>query len=356
MELASQKAFTKLLEVLKKSDQSFLNPQKALSHQTHVEGYRHLMHLLSCGIDFYLESDPYRPAFVIFATPFKKILGDNVDSIYYFTQIRGDQTYQIKGQRGEDCYLGFTIYGGKPNGEWSDRVTININHRQVEFAEDGSFEITLTPNPQKDQEFKLDEDSVAIITREYFFRPFESKRGDFKIENVNPPEAPQPITDEELALRLKAVTTFIEHNTRMLPFPSFFNQNQLGQAFAFPMDQKGWGTPDNIYAMGNYKLEDDEVLVIQGNIPKCVYWGAQTWNSYMQSLDYRHHKVNVNSESAQLNEDGTFEIYVSPQEIDHPNWVGTAGTKEGMVFCRWLLAEEMPEQPKVTVKKVSELF
>jgi len=29
------------------------------------------------------------------------------------------------------------------------------------------------------------------------------------------------------------------------------------------------------------------------------------------------------------------------------NWISTAAYKEVFIFCRWLLAEELPEQPTV---------
>jgi hypothetical protein len=32
-------------------------------------------------------------------------------------------------------------------------------------------------------------------------------------------------------------------------------------------------------------------------------------------------------------------------EVD--NWISTAGYDEAILFCRWLLAEEMPEKPEV---------
>ncbi len=66
---------------------------------------------------------------------YHKIIGDNVDAVYYFTQLRGEQEYVIKGRRFDSCYLSFSIYGGKPNGEILDRVAQNINHTHIEFLE-----------------------------------------------------------------------------------------------------------------------------------------------------------------------------------------------------------------------------
>jgi hypothetical protein len=34
------------------------------------------------------------------------------------------------------------------------------------------------------------------------------------------------------------------------------------------------------------------------------------------------------------------------------NWISTAAYKEAIIFCRWLLAEEMPEQPTVELGKL----
>ncbi len=33
--------------------------------------------------------------------------------------------------------------------------------------------------------------------------------------------------------------------------------------------------------------------------------------------------------------------------LDVDNWISTSAYKEAIVFCRWLLAEKMPEQPTV---------
>ena len=51
----------------------------------------------------------------------RKLYGDNVDAVYCFLQVRGDQQYAISGQRFDSCYRSFCLYGGDPNGELADR-------------------------------------------------------------------------------------------------------------------------------------------------------------------------------------------------------------------------------------------
>lgn len=347
MEHKSKNALHEFLEVIHNADATFLDPDKNLDEQGKVDGYQHIFHLLRTSIDFYLFNDPLRPEFMLLATPNHKILGDNVDSVYYFTQVRGDQEYIIKGRRFDSCYLSFTIYGGLPDGEMSERVTNSINHTRIEFEDDGSFEIKLTPEPNGKNEFKLDSDAVNVFTREYFFDRFSSHESDLSIVNTGRLAPPVPLSDEELARRINTMRTFFEQTTWISPLPVEFPMNDFLPPFAFEADQGGWGTVDNIYCFGRFHLEEDEYLKIRFTSPECCYWGIQTWNYLMQSTDYRNYKVCVNKGRAIPNEDGSYTIFLSHKPMKVDNWISTGTYKEAIIFCRWLLAESFPERPTV---------
>ena len=347
MTYKSKAALEQFLEVIKNADYTFLDPDKVIDEQGRVDGYQHIFHLLRSGIDFYLFNDPLHPKFMLLANDYHKLLGDNVDSVYYFSQLRGDQEYLIKGKRYDSCYLSFSIYGGSPNGEIVDRVCNNINHTQIEFEPDGSFEIKLTPNPKGKNEFKLDEDAVNMFTREYFFDRFSSRESELKIENLVAQDKPLPLSDEELARRIKVMSTFSEQTTWIAPLPVDYPLNDFLPPFPFEADQGGWGTVDNIYCFGRFRLEENQYLKIRFTSPECCYWGIQTWNFLMQSMDYKTYKVCINKGNSKANADGSYTVYLSHQPMDVDNWISTAAYKEAIIFCRWLLAEEMPEQPTV---------
>ena len=40
-----------------------------------------------------------------------------------------------------------------------------------------------------------------------------------------------------------------------------------------------------------------------------------------------------------------FRVVVAHRDPGMPNWISTAGHEQGLVFCRWLQSESMPEQP-----------
>jgi len=101
-------AFRDLLDVLRDADQTFLTgPRGGLDALGVVEGYRHLTHVLSYAFDLYLEADAERPHFTPLASPTRKMLGDNVDSRYFFAPLDGTRAYRITGRRGNEVYLAF---------------------------------------------------------------------------------------------------------------------------------------------------------------------------------------------------------------------------------------------------------
>ena len=65
-----------------------------------------------------------------------------------------------------------------------------------------------------------------------------------------------------------------------------------------------------------------------------------------------HLKVCINKSTAKPNADGSYTVYLSHRPMHVDNWISTAAYKEAIIFCRWLLAEAMPEQPKVEVGKL----
>src|SRR5262249_54290828 len=101
-------AFRALLDVLRDADATFLSGARAVGDEIDVAaGYRHLTHLLGYAFELYLEADPLRPRFTPLASPTRKILGDNVDSRYFFAPLNGQQTYRLHGTRGNEVYLAF---------------------------------------------------------------------------------------------------------------------------------------------------------------------------------------------------------------------------------------------------------
>ncbi len=346
----SRRAFHALLDTLRDADQTFLaGPRGEMDALGVAEGYRHLTHLLGYALDLYLEGDAERPVFTPLASPTQKMLGDNVDSLYHFAPLRGDRRYRIRGRRGNEVYLAFCVYGGKPDGQWSERVVANLSQRDLACRPDGSFEIVLAPEPAGANTITLAPDAVCVIVRQYFVDRADLRPAAFTIEALDPVTAPPPLDDATLARRLGAVATFVRETIQFAPLPAGLPPNLLGPPMPWSPHVPGWGTPDNVYSLGLFRLDPDEALIIEGSSPRCIYFGAQLWNRYMQSLDYRYHRVSLNAAEIAFEPDGSFRLVVAPRDPGMPNWLDTAGHREGIVFCRWLQADELPPQPTARV-------
>ena len=221
-ETQSHAAFHELIDVLRAAADDWLGPDRGVDSQLDVvEGLRNALHLLSAGIDFYLEGDPERPEFVKVVSPIRRFMGDNPDAIYHFARVRDDRSYRIRGRRGDAAYISFTVHGRSQDGRLgatAEPVLADVNDRSFDVAADGSFEVILCPEKQPGNWIALPPGASSVLTRHYY-----EGRGtpaaeldrhvDLTIEPVIPP-GPRPLLDdEEMARRLADVTAFVRGGT-----------------------------------------------------------------------------------------------------------------------------------------------
>ncbi len=242
--------------------------------------------------------------------------------------------------------MSFCLYGGDPNGELADRVTLNVNHRDIAFDDDGSFEIRLTPDPQGPNEFRIEPDSVSLFTREYFLDRPSSRESILSIENASPQPPALPLDDAELARRIRSMAMFFMCTTWIAPLPVDLPFNEFCAPWEFDPEQGGWGTVDNIYCFCRFRLEEHQYLKVTFRSPEACYRGLQTWNYLMQSTNHADFPVCINKQTAVPEPDGSYVVYLSHKEAPG-NWISTASYREGTLFARWLLAEALPETPEV---------
>jgi hypothetical protein len=73
----------------------------------------------------------------------------------------------------------------------------------------------------------------------------------------------------------------------------------------------------------------------------------------MESLDYRYHRIHVNSKTAVYEPDGSIRIVVAHRDPGHPNWIRTAGHLHGTMCFRWVRPEvDDPPRPGCRVVKL----
>jgi hypothetical protein len=347
--LATTAAFRELLDLLRDADRTFLAGPRAVADEVSaLEGYRWLTEVLAVALDCHLWADPERPSFVPIVGPTRKFGGDNADAFYYFAPLDPKRRYRVRGRKGDAVYLSLCVYGGPRDGRWSNRIVGSRNDRELRLAPDGSFEVVLAPDAPGDG-IRLDPDAVCVVTHDYLIDPARGRKAAWEIEALPAAAPPGPLTDADLARRLRCTANFLRDLLAICPLPAIGEPNTVAEPYRQQAVTYGWAAPDVVYAMGRYELGEGEALVLEGRAPRCAFWNLCLWNPFLQTYDYRYQRVTLNGGEVRPEPDGSWRIVVSDRDPGHPNWISTAGHRRGVLWFRWFLAEEMPARPSARV-------
>ena len=339
-------AFHQLLGLIGSADATFLRGDRAVPDEISVvEGYQWLTQILAVALECYLWADGARSRMVEITSPTLKWGGDNADAFYWFAPIDPARRYRVTGRRGDSAYLSLTVYGGPDDGRWSDRIVTTINDRAIAFSDNGGFSFELGP---------FDADANALVVRDYLVDPVRGKRAAVAIETLDPAPPPRR-TDAEVAQRFRRATNFLRDLLAIFPLARDPEPNTVQEPYAQPGITYGWAAGDAAYAMGSYALRDREALVVEGTSPPCAFWNLCLWNQYLQTYDYRYERVTINGGQCVYEPDGSWRIVVAHDDPGVPNWLSTAGHREGRLWFRWFLAESLPQRPTTRVVKATDL-
>lgn len=368
-------AWHELLAGLRELEGTFLQGERAVEGEAAVvDGYRMLATTMGVGLDTYLFAEPTRPVFIDTVTPFRRDRrwgGDNTDAWYSYAPIDPKASYLVSGNRGDSVYFSLTVYNEPSPGAWSDRVIGVLNDAELEFDENGDFQILLAPARPADWDgacIVLDDDAAVAFTRDYQADPLQGRRVTWQIEAL---DAPGPIvrSDEATAESLRSVLTWLRTMTAIVPLrlgeriegdrhELGHNVAQVANEFAEPYQVPdfnfGWSASDACYSFGSYDLGPDEALVVTHRPPDCRFWNLTTWNQFMAGHNAEDGRTSINMSTAQPNADGTVTVVIARQQLDHPNAIATLDRPRGSLAFRWFLVDAVPARPDVRLVPASE--
>jgi hypothetical protein len=331
-----------------------------------AEAFRYVGQMLSAMSELYWEAQPQHPRFVSIVDPGRKLQGDNPDAIYHFARVDGTRKYRVTGRMDKECYTSFTLHAAADDGGMAGPLRGDINDRDLSLDADGRYSLTISADESDaggGDWVHLEPDTIAVIVRGYFQLVTSAQNDsevhvDIDIECLDVDAPPPAITDEFIAGRMQEGIAFLRQVTvgqggfggpSGVPFVSD-EVNVMAKPFSFrdsglPVP----GAADIHYAMCRWDLGPDEAFVMRGTIPPGPFANVMLWNSHMQTLEYRGRRSSLNGAQIQLEDDGSFEIWVSAKDPGHPNWLDTDSHRRGSVFWRFLLPEAEPEQPSSEV-------
>ena len=320
-----------------------------------AEGYRYLTRLLRAGLESQVEfADPRFPGFFQLSNETVKIGNDNPDNVYRNANVSGRYRYRISGTRGDAPYISFGTKGGGYESDGTMRPTGQLDGDQLEIGVDGTFEILVSSEPEKGNWLPMQPTTTQLIVRETFGDLAGRRPAQLAIERLGDPED-DSLAPRLLEQRLQRAIAFVSGTANL------FVDWMAGYAAhenALPSNdqevcQRAGGDSNIHYHNSRWRLAPDEALVIEvDHIPKQGSWNFQLSNFWMESLDYRHHRIHLNQHSAKVEPDGKVRIVVAHRDPGprFPNWLTTAGHAHGAMLFRWIGADSHPSIDTRVVK------
>lgn len=322
-----------------------------------AEGFRYLSRLTRVALESYLEfADPLFPVLRRPAHETVKIGADNPDNHYQSAAVSGTHAYRLSGTRGTVHYLGFGTYAGRYGGGGRMAQTGYLDAGSMQIGADGSLELVLSSEKRPGNWLPMAPDTSSLIVRQTFQDRSRERIAELRIERIGARGAPAPWTAELLDQGLAAAASYVAGTAALFAdWAEGFarRKNQLPR-FDPKQAAAAHGDPNIVYYHGYWELEPDEALLVEVTPPACEYWNFQLNNHWMESLDYRFHRIALNHHAARRRSDGSVRIVVAHEDPGVENWLETAGHRRGTMCLRWVGAREHPE-PRTRVVKLAGL-
>jgi hypothetical protein len=355
--LMTGKSWEEFCDTLKSAGQTIVAEGSPDDPLDRAEGFRYLSRLARAALETFVEyADPRAPVLHRPVHETAKIGADNPDNYYQHASISGKYEYRIHGTRGTIHYLDFATQTRGVASSGNSRQGGHLDAADCKIEPDGRFEIHLSCEPKPGNWLPMTPDTAALIVRQTFLDRDREEPAKLRIERVGGDGKPTPLTPAALDAGFRSAAGLVVACAALFSnWAQGFQKhtNELPK-FDDAISMGAGGDPNICYYHSYWKLGPEEALVIEVKPPECKSWNFQLDNHWMESLDYRHHRIHVNKHTARYRSDGSVRIVVAHRDPGVENWIDTAGHSQGTMCFRWIRADEHP-QPRTRVVKLSEL-
>jgi hypothetical protein len=306
------------------------------SEQDLVEGYDYLAGSIRASLELAWAYERDFPFFVRSTGPYTKMGLDNPDTLYFHSYLRDDAEYVVTGTRGTTRDLSFQILGGDYSPvEVPDSLTA-FDDREIEIAEDGSYEIRFGPGKAGPNYFTLGPGSAMLVVREVYSDWASETPGTIRIHRADSAGgAPPPLSKDTVAKRYGVAGKILLSRLRtFLAFPQWFYLELPVNTMTEPRSTPG-GLTTQFSSAGHYELDDGQVMIV--TVPKsdAPYQGIQLGSMWYVSLDYLNHQTSLTADQAHTDPDGKIRFVISERDPGLTNWLERTGHRRGYVQIRW---------------------
>ncbi len=352
----SGRAWADYCDALKAAGDLILDPRAGADPLDRAEGYRFLSRLVRYGFEGFLEfNDPLLPQLHCATHETIKIIHENPDNVYLGARIDGRQRYRVWGTLGTARWMSFNVHAGG-FGVGGRGTAAALDARELVLGPGRSFELFLGGEKRGPNWLPLTADASSLVVRQSIADRASETRSELAIERLGREGPAASLSPEAMGRGLQMNVAFLRAITEMaLSWGGELAKHPNQWWEALPAAAAIFRDPNIHFHAAWFELAPDEALVVEALPPKCDYWMFVLHNRWLESLDYRHHRVVLNSHTAQREPGGRVRLVVAARDPGHPNWLDSAGHAHGTIGVRWVGPDVVDVTPSARVAKLAEL-
>lgn len=323
--------------------------------QYRADVYRQIVMQFSYAYFAFFHADPEHPDWAPLWNPVFT-LQPNPDDIYLYCPIDSDRTYRISGDRGTVFMMTFTTQLSLSGMPWENDLTgacyNDIDSGSLEVEPDGGFELLLSkerPAGHTGNWLRIAEGARVLMTR-YRSYDWENEIDPrMSIECLDPTGPKKRLTPEQIMERIDHMAWMPARATKMFYAMQNGIRDKVGINVFDPVILGGSFTRQ-VYLPAVYEFAEDEALIVETDLPEQRrYWNFQLNDPYFNAVEYVYRLSSTNGHFAHVASDGRFYGVLSLKDPGVPNWLDTAGYRQGTIYGRWY---DCDSHPLPTLKRV----
>lgn len=269
--------------------------------------------------------------------------GDGPDSNYTVIPIAPYVRYEITGKRLDPAPADapFVLFGSP-----SFSVAMaSLELEDMQFESDGSFVITLGPEPAEGRQnhIQTNPDALLVLARDYR-SDWQQVPLCYRVKRLDPPTA-EPLSSEQIANRavrwlLNDMPIHYSQIVSVMKFPA--------NTFTPPVNSgNAGGLASHAASFARLQLTEDDAYVITASPGAAGFHCIGLYDAWTMTLDYGNHTASLNPAQRVANLDGSTTYIVSLRDPGFHNWLDPVGYSEPMVLHRW---HKLPRNPEAETK------
>jgi hypothetical protein len=314
--------------------------------QYRADVYQQIMMNLSSAYFSFFHADAEHPDWSPLWNPVYRAQ-PNPDDIYYYSPIRGDLKYLVRGNRGTVTRLIFTTQYGK-SGLLDDISECghahDIDDTEFQVGPDGEFELlfsTQRPAGYSGNWAPIAREANVMMVR-FRSQDWANERDpQLTIECLDPVPPKRRLTPDEIIDGIRLMARYPWRVAKLYYGMQNGIRQRVGSNSFEPV--KYAGMSKQVYWPAVFELEDGEALIIETELPKVrPYWNIQLNDPYFNAIEFVYRFSSINGATAKISADGKLRAVIALEDPGVPNWLDPAGFKQGTIYGRWYGCDSNP--------------